>query len=130
MATDDEQEEVSSLKNVGVALLVGGAVGALVALLFAPKSGRETREELREAYERSRSRVKGAQDEAVDRIGRLIDEIQQKSDELIAGGKALAEERRKDLQAALAIAKRALDEERALLRRIRERREAGESNSD
>ena len=130
MATDDDQEDSSSLKNVGVALLVGGAVGALVALLFAPKSGRETREELRKAYDRSRSRVKEAQDEAADRIGHLIDEIQQKTDELLAGGKALAEERRKDLQEAIAIAKRALDEERALLRRIRERREAGESTSD
>jgi gas vesicle protein len=130
MATDDDQEDSSSLKNVGVALLVGGAVGALVALLFAPKSGRETREELGKAYDRSRSRVKEAQDEAADRIGHLIDEIQQKTDELLAGGKALAEERRKDLQEAIAIAKRALDEERALLRRIRERREAGESTSD
>jgi gas vesicle protein len=103
------------------AFLVGGALGAIMALLYAPRSGEETREELRKAYDRSRSKLGDLQDDVVDRIGRLVDEIQEKTNELVASGKAIAEERRKDLQEAIAIAKKALDEERALLRRMRER---------
>lgn len=106
---------------VGTAFLLGGALGAAVALLFAPRSGEETREELRKFYDRSRSRMGELQEDVTDRIARLVDEIQDKSNELLASGKAMAEERKRDLQEAIAIAKRALDEERALLRRIRER---------
>lgn len=110
-----------SFGGVTAAFLLGGAVGAVVALLYAPRSGEETREEIRNAYERSRSRLGDLQTDVADRIARLVDEIQEKSSELLASGKAMAEERRKDLQAALAIAKKALDEERGLLRRMRER---------
>jgi len=110
-----------SFGGVTAAFLLGGAVGAVVALLYAPRSGEETREEIRNAYERSRSRLGDLQTDVADRIARLVDEIQEKSSELLASGKAMAEERRKDLQEALAIAKKALDEERGLLRRMRER---------
>jgi len=110
-----------SFGGVTAAFLLGGAVGAVVALLYAPRSGAETREEIRNAYERSRSRLGDLQTDVADRIARLVDEIQDKSSELLASGKAMAEERRKDLQEALAIAKKALDEERGLLRRMRER---------
>jgi gas vesicle protein len=110
-----------SFGGVTAAFLLGGAVGAVVALLYAPRSGEETREEIRKAYERSRSRLGDLQTDVADRIARLVDEIQEKSSELLASGKAMAEERRKDLQEALAIAKKALDEERGLLRRMRER---------
>ena len=108
-----------SFGGVTAAFLLGGAVGAVVALLYAPRSGEETREEIRKAYERSRSRLGDLQTDVADRIARLVDEIQEKSSELLASGKAMAEERRKDLQEALAIAKKALDEERGLLRRIK-----------
>ncbi len=105
----------------GTAFLLGGAIGAAVALLFAPRSGEETREEIRKFYDRSRARMGEMQEDVTERIARLVDEIQEKTNDLVAGGKALAEERKRDIQEAIAIAKRALDEERALLRRIRER---------
>ncbi|MFZ5876111.1 MAG: YtxH domain-containing protein [Nitrospirota bacterium] len=106
---------------VGAAFLIGGAIGAAVALLFAPRSGEETREEIRKFYDRSRSRMGELQEDVADRIARLVDEIQEKTSELLASGKAMAEERKRDLQEAIAIARRALDEERGLLRRIRDR---------
>lgn len=106
---------------VGTAFVIGSAIGAAVALLFAPRSGEETREEIRKFYDRSRSRMGELQEDVAERIARLVDEIQEKTNELLASGKAMAEERKRDLQEAIAIAKRALDEERALLRRIRDR---------
>lgn len=106
---------------VGTAFLIGSAIGAAVALLFAPRSGEETREEIRKFYDRSRSRMGELQEDVTERIVHLVDEIQEKTNELLASGKAMAEERKRDLQEAIAIAKRALDEERALLRRIRDR---------
>jgi len=109
----------------GTAFLLGGAIGAAIALLFAPRSGEETRDEIRRFYDRSRARMGELQEDVTDRIAKLVDEIQEKTSELVASGKAMAEERKRDLQEAIAIAKRALDEERALLRRIRERGREG-----
>ena len=36
------------LKGLVIGMLAGGAVGAIVALLYAPKSGRELRADLKE----------------------------------------------------------------------------------
>ena len=116
-----DHHDNGSFGRVTSAFLVGGALGAIMALLYAPRSGEETREELRKAYDRSRSKAEDLQEDVADRIGRLVDVIQEKTNELVASGKAIAEERRKDLQEVIAIAKKALDEERALLRRMRER---------
>jgi gas vesicle protein len=115
------EDRNGSFGCVGTAFLIGSAIGAAVALLFAPRSGEETREDIRKFYDRSRSRVGELQDDVTERIARLIDEIQEKTNELVASGKALAEERKRDLLEAIAIAKKALNEERDLLRRIRER---------
>ncbi len=37
---------LSKSKNILISLLVGGLTGAVVMLLFAPQSGRETREKI------------------------------------------------------------------------------------
>jgi gas vesicle protein len=44
------------LRYVGVAL-VAGTVGALVALLIAPQSGRDTRKQIRKRYNRERDEL-------------------------------------------------------------------------
>lgn len=40
--------EKKSTKSFLLGFLAGGAIGAIVALLYAPKSGKEMREDLRE----------------------------------------------------------------------------------
>lgn len=64
----------------GVAVLAGMA-GALAALLIAPKSGRETRDEIRrkmnEAQERSRQRTADMKAAASDKAEELRDKTEQ-----------------------------------------------------
>jgi len=122
-----DRQDNGSFSRVGGAVLIGAAIGAVVALLFAPRSGAETREELRRVYARSRATLADVEDEVVDRIAGLADQVRTRVDELLANGKTMAEERRKDLQDAIAVAKKALEEERAILRRLRRRRASDES---
>jgi len=126
---DERDEAKDSMSRVGAAFLIGGAIGAIAALFLAPKSGKDAREDLRRAYERSRSKWTETEGEVADRIARLAEDLRSKAEELLTSGKTLVEERRKDLEEAIAIAKQALDEERALLRRIRERANAAEDGA-
>jgi gas vesicle protein len=61
----------SDRSNVGTAitfLFIGLGAGALVALLLAPKAGKQLRKELRRTYEDAREAVEDFAEEAKDRV--------------------------------------------------------------
>lgn len=70
--------------------LVGLGVGALVGVLFAPKSGEETRELLSQKA-----------DEGRDYAQRKARELRERADELIERGKDVASRKRDSLSAAV-----------------------------
>jgi gas vesicle protein len=88
---------VDKLRYVGVAL-VAGTVGALVALLIAPQSGRDTRKLLRKRYNRERDQlekkgrrlVEGAEDYVSDRLDegrRVVERSSEKVADKIDSGR-------------------------------------------
>jgi len=86
--------------NIGgtlAAFAVGAAVGAGLALLFAPRSGRETRELLAK-------RAGDLRDKAVDTVGSAKEMIREKKAEILAaveaGRQAIVEERSKQGKSA------------------------------
>lgn len=70
----------NSGKSFIVGLLAGGAIGALIALLVAPKSGKELRADLK---------LKG--EEYLDEAEKYISEAREKAKELINEGKRRSE---------------------------------------
>lgn len=68
--------EASDKSTVGVAitfLFIGLGAGALVALLFAPKAGKQLRKELRRSYEDAREAVEDFAEDAKDRVGDVME---------------------------------------------------------
>jgi gas vesicle protein len=68
---DDKRETM-----VGTAvtfLLIGMGAGALVALLLAPKSGKQLRRDIRRKYEDARGAVEDFADETKDRVGEALE---------------------------------------------------------
>jgi gas vesicle protein len=74
-------------------LVLGGVVGAVVALLYAPKSGKETREDIsekmedlyekaREEYEDSLNKARKAYDSAIARMKDLETDAKKKAEEV------------------------------------------------
>jgi gas vesicle protein len=61
-------------------LLVGGFLGGLASLLFAPKSGKELRGEIRETGEKAFGDAKGM----VDRTNRQISETRQRAKDILS----------------------------------------------
>jgi gas vesicle protein len=109
MAQEDNR---SMLKGLVIGMVAGGAVGAVVALLFAPKSGKELRADIRD---KAGNLLEGADDylraaktqagqivsEAKTRSNQLIDDAKKKADTLIHDAdRVLADVRQKSGTAA------------------------------
>ena len=114
-------------------LLIGGAIGAVFALLYAPKSGEETREELggkvddlkskgRNEFEAAQGRVKEKYQSALERLedleslvmGRAQD-VENIVGEVAKEGPDMLKRNRKRLKEAIDAARDAFQEEKNLI---------------
>lgn len=104
-------------------LLIGAGIGAAVALLFAPKSGRELRGDIADASRRSVEYTKEASrrvgERASDAYGtatgkahELYESTQAKAHQLIETGKETVASKKEQLQAAIEAGKEAYVEEK------------------
>src|SRR5437762_5020848 len=74
---DDDDDRDSSAYSVILAFLLGGLTGAALALLYAPRSGKETRELLSEHVRKTAERGRELKEQAVGRGRALVDEATQ-----------------------------------------------------
>ena len=74
---DDETHESgdhgdSAVSTVALAVLAGAAIGAAVALMLAPRSGRDTRRVIRSRAEGLRETAGNVIDDTADQLGREL----------------------------------------------------------
>jgi gas vesicle protein len=84
------------------AFLFGLGIGAIVALLFAPRSGKETRDMIVEKAEEGRDFVKTK-----------TEEIRKQAEDAVEKGKDLVSKQKELLSAALEAGKQAYQDEKA-----------------
>jgi gas vesicle protein len=77
MDSDDRYDRDSGASSVILAFLLGGLTGAAVALLYAPRSGKETRDLLNERVRETADRGRELKEQAVGRGRALVDEASQ-----------------------------------------------------
>jgi len=69
-----------------MSFVLGGLIGAAAALLLAPKSGRQTREQIRDIAEDAKEKAEGYYDQARDKISMAMQKgaevFQQKKDQV------------------------------------------------
>ncbi|HWQ02867.1 MAG TPA: YtxH domain-containing protein [Candidatus Nitrosotenuis sp.] len=82
--------------------LVGLGVGALLGILFAPKSGEETREYLREKAEEGREYAQ-----------RKAKELRERAEEMVERGKEFVSSQKEQVSAALDAGKEAYQREKS-----------------
>ena len=86
------------------AFVVGGLVGAGIALLTAPQSGKETRE-----------KIKDYTDEAKDKIKNAADDAKAKIADALRTGRDMVEDKKNLVGAAIEAGKKAMEEEKQKL---------------
>jgi gas vesicle protein len=95
----DNNEVVN--KNTAAALITGTLLGAGVALLFAPQSGRKTRRDICRFAERVGNKADVARLELKHSIDNIIGDAEERLREGLAGGMEWTDSKIADLQRAL-----------------------------
>jgi gas vesicle protein len=104
-------------------LLIGGSIGAILALLFAPKSGQELREDIADAtkkgLEKGREAAAQLQERAGEyyevtreRAGEIYHSAQEKAEDLTLKAKEAASRTANPFSAAIEAGKKAYDDEK------------------
>jgi len=101
-------EHGSGASGIILSFLLGGLTGAALAILFAPRSGRETRELLGEKLKESTERGREFRDQVTAKGREMVDE----ASEYINKGKETAERRRDRLAAAIEAGRQAYRDEK------------------
>jgi gas vesicle protein len=97
--------------NTATALIAGALLGAGVALIFAPQSGRKTRRDIRRFAEKVGNKAEAAQLELQRSINNIIEDAEEKLREGLAGGMEWTDGKIADLQRALETVRKSIAEE-------------------
>ena len=95
------EERGCSPASLVLAFLLGGALGASFALLFAPEGGPQTR-----------TRLRGLAADLKDRTADLAEDLRDRVEDVIGQGKEVFDEKKSVLSAAFQAGKEAMEKER------------------
>lgn len=84
-------------RKIAGAFLVGGLIGAAIALLYAPQSGRETRKDISKTARRIKRETVHLVEDAVDSINNLAGEVRDKVTDVIERGKDLSDAAKREI---------------------------------
>ena len=93
-------------------LLIGGGIGALIALLFAPKSGQELRGDIADATRKGIDRTRETASQLGARAGEYYEATRDKAGDVAAAAREAAQRRGGQLTAAIEAGKQAYAEEK------------------
>ena len=85
------------LKKILGAFFVGGAIGALIALLYAPQSGKETRKDIVRTARKIKKETSQVVEDAIDSISEFADGVKEKVSNIIEHGKDISESAKKEI---------------------------------
>ncbi len=97
-------------RNTAVALLAGAFLGAGIALLLAPQSGRKTRHDIRRFAERVGNKAVAARRELQRSVDSIIGDVEKKLREGVAGGMEWSDGKITELRQALDSAGKSITE--------------------
>ena len=95
------KDEGYSSGSVLLSFLLGGVVGAGLALLFAPQSGRETRQ-----------KIKDLADDVKEKSAEYVNQAKEKATSLVEEGKGYYDEKKSILKSAVDAGKEAYEKEK------------------
>jgi len=108
----ENEREVTNTSTKITYLLVGGAIGALVALLFAPKSGQELRGDIADATRRGLEKGKEAFTSVGEKAAEFYEVTKEKAGEMVGKATEAGAATTNPFAAAIEAGKEAYNEEK------------------
>ena len=108
----DHQRRESDAGTRLTYFVIGATVGAVVALLFAPKSGRELREDLADATRKGVDRARETGSQLSAKAGEYYDAASARAGELASSAREVAARRGERFSAAIDAGRQAYREEK------------------
>jgi gas vesicle protein len=94
------------------AILLGGLIGAAIALLSAPKSGRETRKDIARAVRRARNSTVDLIEDTIDDVNDLVNDLRDKAADVVDQGSELSDKVKKEIVATLEQGQKAIERQK------------------
>jgi gas vesicle protein len=83
--------------KIGGAFLIGGMIGAAIALLYAPQSGRETRKDITRTARRVKNSTVDLIDDTIDEVNDFVCDLKEKAEDIIDQGVDLSDKAKKEI---------------------------------
>jgi len=104
---------MSEKREFVLGVLVGAAVGAVAALLYAPQGGEETRGLIRQKSTEARDKVAGVAGNVKETVTHKADELKTSTRELVDRGRGFVEEKKSQVTAAVDAGKQAFTKKKS-----------------
>lgn len=99
-------------KRIIGAFLIGGMIGAVAALLYAPKSGRETRRDISKAARRVKKDTIELVEDTIDGLTEFVDDVKEKATDIIDRGVEISEGAKRDIIKAFEQGEKGLEKQK------------------
>jgi len=106
------------VKAGALLLMAGGIIGAGVALLFAPQSGKRTRRDIARLSRKVKQQATDAVDEFSETVHDMVDSVSDKAADLLDRGKDLARSAKKDVLKVIEEGQARLEKEKLRLSKL------------
>jgi len=104
---------------VGALMLVaGGIIGAGVALLFAPQSGKRTRRDIARLAKKTKYKAEDVIDNFTDAISEMVETVSDKATGIFDHGKDIAHDAKKEVLRAIEDGQAKLEKQRIKLAKL------------
>ncbi|MEW6162390.1 MAG: YtxH domain-containing protein [Nitrospirota bacterium] len=94
------------------AFLLGGVIGAAVALLYAPKPGRETRKDISRTARRVKKGAIDLTEDIVESVNEFVGDVKDKATDIIERSKELSESAKKEIVMTFEHAQKVIEKQR------------------
>jgi len=98
--------------KVASAFLLGGLVGAFIAILYAPKPGRQTRKDIAKATSRVKGNIADIADDTVKRVNEFVGDMKERAEDIVEKGFGLSETAKKEVVKALEQSQKAIEKQK------------------
>lgn len=102
-------------RKIGGAFLLGGVLGAALALLYAPKSGAETRKDISRTARRVKNSTVDLIEDAIDDVNDFTSDLRKKASDVIDQGVELSDKAKKEIAATLERGQKKIEKQRKKL---------------